>query len=166
MKRLGATLTKLAEIGLLRRVLSETEFAYKFRHTLDQQTAYHSLLRKDREEIHKVIGLVIERVTPDEVETLAPVLADHFSVGGDDQAAYEALDHGEDEAEVLSSRRILWVLLAERALWLEEDGQPEAAASERDRARPALDYVADHIQDDFLRQSFLNSAWLRQVGIA
>lgn len=98
MSDLVLTLNQLAEASLLRRVLSEAEPAYKFRHTLDQETAYHSLLRKDRERIHKVVGLAIERDSPDDVGALAPVLAEHFSVGGDDQRALKYYMLAGDEA--------------------------------------------------------------------
>lgn len=97
MRDLTSTLDRLADASLLRRVLSESELVFKFRHTLDQQTAYHSLLRKDREMIHKVVGQVIER-DPTEATALAPMLAKHFSVGGDDQRALKYYMLAGDEA--------------------------------------------------------------------
>lgn len=98
MNDLRGTLDRLVSASLLRKVLTEADPAYKFRHTLDQQTAYHSLLRKDRELIHKVVGLSIERDTNADVGILAPVLAEHFSVAGDDQRALKYYMMAGDEA--------------------------------------------------------------------
>lgn len=98
MSDLRGTLDRLVAASLLRKVLTEADPAYKFRHTLDQQTAYHSLLRKDRELIHKVVGLSIERDTTADMGTLAPVLAEHFSVAGDDHRALKYYMMAGDEA--------------------------------------------------------------------
>jgi tetratricopeptide (TPR) repeat protein len=84
---------------------------------------------------------------------------------GDSQAAYEALDRGQAEAEFVNSRRMLWVVHAERALWLEADGQPEIAATERLKARPSFDYILNHVADESLRDSFVNAAWVRRLGM-
>jgi predicted ATPase len=98
MNDLGSTLALLSAESLVRRVLTESGSVYKFRHTLDQQTAYHSLLRQDRERIHKVVGQVIERDPPEDLGALAPMLAEHFSVGGDEARAVKYFSLAGDEA--------------------------------------------------------------------
>jgi tetratricopeptide (TPR) repeat protein len=98
---------------------------------------------------------------PDVLELLART----YRTSGNSEAAYEALAEAIAGAELITCRRMLWVLRAERALWLEQDGHSEAAAEERRLAKPIFDYVADHIGDDELKQSFITADWVRDLKL-
>ncbi|MCO6450078.1 MAG: AAA family ATPase [Caldilineales bacterium] len=68
--------------------LPEVEFM--FRHTLTQEAAYNTILRKRRREFHRRVGEAIEQLFSERLEEFYPVLAHHFSQAGDARAlAYE-----------------------------------------------------------------------------
>ena len=79
--------------------LQEMEFIYEkaffpelefiFKHALIQEVAYNSLLLNRRKEIHKRIGRAIERLYPDHLGDHAPMLALHFTRGGDSEKGYQ-----------------------------------------------------------------------------
>ena len=71
------------------RRLSEAELAYLFKHTLTQETAYESLLLKKRREIHLRVAESYEHFYSDRLDELAPLLAQHYSEGGDDGKTLE-----------------------------------------------------------------------------
>lgn len=98
MTGIDASLRSLQAAGLIRPVFSETESSFAFRHSLSHQTAYTSLLRKDREGIHKVVGHVMERSLPEQLEALAHILAEHFNVGGEKAKALHYYQVAADEA--------------------------------------------------------------------
>lgn len=82
-------LTHLESTGLLRLAQTQPELEYFFRHALVQDAAYESLLLADRKRLHLKVGKTIEQMYPDQVASseLAPVLAHHFSLAGDDKRA-------------------------------------------------------------------------------
>ena len=99
MTRLDDSLHSLRAAGLIRPVFSEAEPAsFAFRHSLSHQTAYGSLLRKDREGIHKVVGGVLERLQPENLQDMAPSLAEHFLQAGEKVKALAYLEMAGDGA--------------------------------------------------------------------
>ncbi len=68
---------------LIRERAREPEREYTFKHALTQEAAYGLLLKKRRRELHARAGRVLEDLYADRTEELAPVLAHHFSEGGD-----------------------------------------------------------------------------------
>ncbi|MGI9265099.1 MAG: AAA family ATPase, partial [Gammaproteobacteria bacterium] len=56
---------------------------YLFKHALIQDAAYHSLLRKDRQENHLRIGRLLEKKFPDIAQSQPGTTARHFAEGGD-----------------------------------------------------------------------------------
>jgi len=84
---LAASLTHLETSGLLRLAQVEPELEYLFRHALIQDAAYESILKADRRILHRAIGETLERLYPDRVTELAPVLGQHFVGAGEAERA-------------------------------------------------------------------------------
>jgi tetratricopeptide (TPR) repeat protein len=69
--------------------LAVEEAEYLFRHALTQESAYESLLVKNRREIHRDVATAIERLEPERLNELAGLLAEHYSRAGDDAKTVE-----------------------------------------------------------------------------
>ena len=69
---------KRLETAELVRELNEPESAYLFKHALIQDTAYTSLLKKDRKEQHRQVGETLEQLYPDHLDDNAALLA-HYT---------------------------------------------------------------------------------------
>src|ERR1700694_1170203 len=106
LAQLGATLGREFSYELLQAVspwdeetlrrglhqLVEAEFLYQqglppqatytFKHALIQDTAYQSLLRSTRQQVHQRIAQALETQFPDRVETQPELLAQHYTEGG------------------------------------------------------------------------------------
>ena len=72
--------------GLIRLATLDPELAYLFRHELVKDTAYDSLLKQERRELHRLVGNALEDLYPDRGD-LAAVLAMHFENAGDTEHA-------------------------------------------------------------------------------
>lgn len=57
----------------------KTDLTYVFKHTIIQEVTYEYLLSTQRTDLHRAVGFVLERLSPDSVEQLAH----HFSESGD-----------------------------------------------------------------------------------
>ncbi|MGH2703900.1 MAG: ATP-binding protein [Actinomycetota bacterium] len=77
---------ELEASGLVRVAAVEPELEYLFRHSLVQETAYDSLLKTERRNLHRSVGEAIEQLYPERIAELAPELALHFEEAGDDRA--------------------------------------------------------------------------------
>jgi tetratricopeptide (TPR) repeat protein len=86
--KLVEDLKQLATAELVRE-LNEPEAAYQFKHALIQDTAYASLLKKDRKQLHLAVGETLEQLYPDHLDANAALLAQHFEQAGDDAKALE-----------------------------------------------------------------------------
>lgn len=75
------------ESAQLVRLLREPEIAYLFKHALVQETAYLSLLVKNRRALHKQVARCYEELFPDRIQEFAPILAQHYADAGDDPQA-------------------------------------------------------------------------------
>jgi tetratricopeptide (TPR) repeat protein len=76
-------LSVLESSGLIRLAQAQPDLEYLFRHALVQDAAYASLLREDRRRLHQAVGAMLERLYPDRLSELAPVLGNHFGEAGD-----------------------------------------------------------------------------------
>src|SRR5262245_2715047 len=90
-RMLPGYLQTLESSGLLRLAQIEPDLVYLFRRALVQEAAYESLLRQDRRSLHLAVGETLERLNPERPAALAPVLAHHFDVGGDEPRALDYL---------------------------------------------------------------------------
>jgi hypothetical protein len=82
-------LSALEASGLIRLAAVQPELEYLFRHALVQEAAYASLVRNDRKRLHLAVGEALEQLYPDQSTSrdLAPVLGQHFALGGDEARA-------------------------------------------------------------------------------
>jgi predicted ATPase len=75
-------LSRLVEAELVYQLGFSPQATYVFKHALVQDTAYHSLLRKTRQQYHQRIAQTLEARFPETVETQPELLAYHFTEGG------------------------------------------------------------------------------------
>lgn len=136
--------------GLVRQAGSGANQEYMFRHTLLQETAYQSLLRDERAELHLAVGRALEDFYSGESDGKAAVLAEHFLKGGEPNDAFKYFRQAGDEAARLyalaealehyghalelahvgyGEERDLEYLYERRGRMLELDGQYEEALS-------------------------------------
>lgn len=80
---LANQLTQLEAAEIVHRA-NDPDPAYLFEHALIQDTAYASLLKKERREIHRQVAQTLELRYPEELEEFAPILARHYAQAGDD----------------------------------------------------------------------------------
>lgn len=92
---LAMDLTALETKGLVRNT---GPGEYSFRHTLFQETAYHSLLRGERAELHRSVAKVLEQQFPDGGEGVASILGHHFYQAGDEAKALTYFTIAAEEA--------------------------------------------------------------------
>lgn len=79
---LTTKLHQLERSQLVRRADEPTE-AYIFKHVLVQETAYASLLKGDRQRLHRSVAECIERAEPDRLDENAARLEQHYATAGD-----------------------------------------------------------------------------------
>jgi class 3 adenylate cyclase/tetratricopeptide (TPR) repeat protein len=84
--------------GLIRLAAAQPELEYLFRHALIQEAAYNSLVKQDRRGLHLAVGEALERLYPDRLDDLAPVLGQHFYLAGDEGRALKYLTLAGDAA--------------------------------------------------------------------
>lgn len=80
---LNSQLTQLETAEIVRRS-SEPELTYLFKHALTQETAYASLLKRARHDIHLQVAQAIESQYADQLDEFAALLAQHYAAGEDD----------------------------------------------------------------------------------
>ena len=95
---LSRELSALELAGFIGLVCSFPELEYLFRHTLVQDAAYASLVKADRQALHRMAGEALERLYPDRLEEYAPQLGLHFSEAGDEAHALKYLTLAGDSA--------------------------------------------------------------------
>lgn len=87
-RSVDAQLTRLESENLIRLLRDEIDPAYIFKHTLTQETAYDAMLKTKRAELHRQVAEAIEKLSPDQLEQNAAVLALHYERGGWDDLAF------------------------------------------------------------------------------
>ncbi len=80
-------LNMLRTAGLIRDAGTVSEKEFLFQHALLQEAAYDSLLKQDRKRLHLAVGDALERLYPERLDELAPLLARHFEEAADDPRA-------------------------------------------------------------------------------
>lgn len=78
-----APLTELERADLI-RIARELERAYMFKHNLIQETAYASLLKNDRKQLHRACAQALESAYPDRLDDYVALLAQHYMEAGDE----------------------------------------------------------------------------------
>src|SRR5207344_800577 len=82
---LRARLDALERAGLIREIARNPEPEYAFHHSLTQEAAYGTILRRDRRALHRRVGTALEQLYANRLEDFAPVLVHHLSKAGDDE---------------------------------------------------------------------------------
>jgi len=83
---LRGRLGELERVGLIRETARSPEREYAFHHSLTQEAAYGTILRRDRRALHARVGAALEGLYANRLEEFAPVLAHHFREAGDDES--------------------------------------------------------------------------------
>jgi len=124
--------TGIPEMELLSRLshLKEAELIFErgifpqviyiFQHAMTQELLCNSLLAEKRREYHRAIGMAMETLYPDRLEEHSPMLAVHFTLGGDLERGYRYHHLAGDRAaasyanrEALQHFREAWRLIDE-----------------------------------------------------
>jgi class 3 adenylate cyclase/tetratricopeptide (TPR) repeat protein len=89
-------LSALEQTDLIRRRSVEPDLEYIFKHAFTHEVAYNGLLRKQRQEIHERIALVIEKLFKERIIEFYETLSHHFEKSGSVQKAiYYLMKSGE-----------------------------------------------------------------------
>jgi predicted ATPase/class 3 adenylate cyclase len=96
--RLDLELNKLQRADLIREAARLPELEYIFRHSLTQEAAYRTILRRERKAYHQRVGEAIEALYADRLLENAPALAHHFLAAGDRARAFRYSVMAGDEA--------------------------------------------------------------------
>jgi class 3 adenylate cyclase/tetratricopeptide (TPR) repeat protein len=84
-------LSTLERLDFIRTRSLQPELEYMFKHPLTQEVVYNSVLKKERQEIHEQIGLVMEKLFQERLPEFYETLAFHFLRGGSTVKAVEYL---------------------------------------------------------------------------
>jgi tetratricopeptide (TPR) repeat protein len=84
---LEKSLENLQLVGLIQVAAQAPELQYLFRHELTRETAYQSILKRQRREYHRQVGEATERLFADHLAEEAYRLAYHFDAALDYQGA-------------------------------------------------------------------------------
>jgi class 3 adenylate cyclase/tetratricopeptide (TPR) repeat protein len=129
---IDSRLAYLKEIQLLRERRRMEELEYFFKHALAQETAYESILKQKRKELHLSIADSIEKVFQEKLHEFYGMLAYHFSRGEDlDKAEEYMVKAGEEALRSSASSEALNYCQEALGLYLNKYG--EAAESEKIR---------------------------------
>jgi len=90
-EKLTTALANLEKAGLLIRRGNPPDSSYTFKHALIQDVAYGSMLRAKRQDYHRRVAEVLERLSPGIVETDPALLAHHYAQGGESASAIRYL---------------------------------------------------------------------------
>ncbi len=84
-------LYKLERAGLITPRSLHPEMEFMFKHALIQEVSYGSLLRRERQRVHELIGRTIERIYQDRLSEFEETLAFHFRKSADADKATDYL---------------------------------------------------------------------------
>jgi tetratricopeptide (TPR) repeat protein len=93
--QLDIQLNNLQRLGLILEKSREPELEYIFRQALTQETAYNTILLKNRRAYHRGVAEALLKLYPDRHEELSSVLGHHFYQAQDQRA----LEHFRNEGE-------------------------------------------------------------------
>ncbi|MEM9488783.1 MAG: adenylate/guanylate cyclase domain-containing protein [Myxococcota bacterium] len=162
--RLRATLTRELKRLVDAEIIyqddnAQSEDSYIFRHALLQDTAYDSMLRSRRREIHSSIARVLAERFPAVVEAQPELLAQHFELADDRDQAVAYLERAGQRA-IARSAYLEAISQLSHAIEVLGDLPESAERSQREiRLRLALGggliatkgYAAPEVQDNYSR---------------
>jgi class 3 adenylate cyclase/tetratricopeptide (TPR) repeat protein len=89
-EQIDGCLSGLERLDLIRTRSFQPELEYVFKHALTQEVVYNGLLKKERQEIHERIALVMEQLFQERLSEFYETLAFHFKQG---QSLHKAVDY-------------------------------------------------------------------------
>lgn len=102
-ERVEECVSDLTGLELLREKARSPDLEYMFRHALVQETAYETIVRRRRRELHRRVGEAIERLFADRLDELHGLLAYHAARGEDWERAQRYLLRAGDQAARLAA---------------------------------------------------------------
>jgi class 3 adenylate cyclase/tetratricopeptide (TPR) repeat protein len=84
------SLSGLERLELIRTRTTQPDLEYIFKHALTQEVVYNGLLKKERQELHERIGLIMEQLFHDRLPEFYETLAFHYKQG---QSISKAVDY-------------------------------------------------------------------------
>ncbi len=84
------SLVGLERLDLIRLRSLQPDIEYIFKHALTQEIVYNGILKKERQNIHERIGVVIEELFADRLPEFTETLAFHFKRG---HSTFKAIDY-------------------------------------------------------------------------
>lgn len=140
-EELRASLTRLAELELIREKTIFPVWEFSFKSALVQEVAYRSLLAGRRQELHEQVARILEDAPSDRLEDSYELLAHHLRRSADDRRAAHYLALAGEKAErhfAVSDARRYFEQAADRLAAL-----PDAEAATRAaRLRARLGHLA------------------------
>ncbi|MCU0599893.1 MAG: AAA family ATPase, partial [Desulfobacterales bacterium] len=88
--QLESHIDKLKRFDVVREKSFQPDLEYYFKHAIIQEVVYNSLLKKERQEIHECIGLVIENLFQERLAEFFETISFHFKRG---KSLYKAIDY-------------------------------------------------------------------------
>lgn len=157
----------------IQKVGVERVVAYRFRHELFRVYLYNSLDAVQRGEMHFLVARALEQLYTADLETIAPVLADHFYNASELETAIRYLNVSADAAmrrhaprqaaalwqRALTSCRASGTPVAERLDMLEKRGDALRLCGAFDEARTSL-----HDALESAEQPLSRARLLRKIG--
>jgi tetratricopeptide (TPR) repeat protein len=88
--RIDRGLSTLERLDFIRTRSLQPELEYMFKHPLTQEVVYNSVLKKERQEIHEQIAVVMEKLFQERLPEFYETLAFHFKQG---RSTHRAIDY-------------------------------------------------------------------------
>lgn len=146
-------LAELVRLEFIHERADPVRPGYVFRHALTQETAYHSLLERQRRAMHGRVGEAIEHFYEGRIEEVAERLASHFGSSGDNEKAvdYATLAAEKSQRRWANAEALSYFDGALRRLETMPDSAPNRlrridAVLKQAEVKYALGRYAEHIQ--------------------
>jgi predicted ATPase len=122
-KPLEVTLATMERTQLV-RANEDLEHTFSFKHALVQESAYGSLIKHDRQRLHRLVGEALERVYPEALDENAALLAHHFENAQVPDRALFYLQRAAERARRANAHREQIALLTRALALAERSGTP------------------------------------------
>lgn len=158
------SLTTLEASGLIRLAQMEPELDYLFRHALVQEATYESILKADRQILHRAVAETLEKMYPEHLNSLAFFLGQHWHEANERiRACQFFIQAGQTARKIYANREAIaaytealslvtndtlrFALLAERVAIYDQI----AARNEQPADIDEMTIIAENLNDDELR---------------
>jgi predicted ATPase/class 3 adenylate cyclase len=101
-------INKLQRLGLILETEREPYLEYVFRLALTHETAYNTILLKNRREFHKEVGEAILELFPDRIDEFNPMLNHHFYQAQDQRAVHYSRLEGDAALKLYANQEAIF----------------------------------------------------------